>query len=268
MISRLSPDPRLHDGITSTYTRNQITHLLTTYYQFLSTLPLIEANDIVYPPPTGWVNLADSTLPFLRKSDEVISLLQHLPYIRKNGVAPYPISPDTFCLDYSSEDLLVPAKINSHEALMSVTKSIPEWVVPLTYPEDSNAGVWWLLDTSDGTVTDWGRHGFESDHNYTEDDPRRWRNECDRTLRLEELLEEWTEKFEKLEWIAFQGHGWVYMWYLPKEGANVESSEDVRECIAMQKIIRDYGWPDNFRRNECKQALFEWEKGTLYHHRS
>ncbi|PQE04305.1 Alpha beta hydrolase fold protein [Rutstroemia sp. NJR-2017a BBW] len=236
MASRLPADPRLHDG-TSTYDRNQITHLLTTYYQFLSTLPLIEAHDIVYPPPTGWINLANSTLPFLRKSDEVITLLQHLPYIRKNrGEAPYPISPDTFCLDYSSED---PKKVNSHQALISVTKSIPEWVVPLTYPEDSNAGVWWLLDTSDGTVTDWGRHGFESDYDYAEDDPRSWRNECDRTLRLEELLEEWKEKFESLEWIAFWRRGWVRMWYWtpPKTWENSEPSKAVRECLVCVQLL-------------------------------
>ena len=31
----------------------------------------------------------------------------------------------------------------------------------------------------------------------------------------------------------------------------------------MQDLVRSYGWPDDFKRDECKEALAEWEKHWL-----
>ncbi|RHZ68418.1 hypothetical protein CDV55_103534 [Aspergillus turcosus] len=48
----LPPDPRLKNP--STYNREQIIAAVTDFYQFLTTLPFVEPDDILHPPPEGW----------------------------------------------------------------------------------------------------------------------------------------------------------------------------------------------------------------------
>jgi hypothetical protein len=42
---------------------------------------------------------------------------------------------------------------------------------------------------------------------YEADDPRSWRNTCDETRKLIDLLAEWRINFETLKWVAFWGKG-------------------------------------------------------------
>lgn len=75
----LPPDPRLKNP--STYNREQIVAAVTDFYQFLTTLPYVEPDDILYPPPEGWPQITKDRLAFLNKTNEVIELLRHLPYL-------------------------------------------------------------------------------------------------------------------------------------------------------------------------------------------
>jgi len=91
---------------------------------------------------------------------------------------------------------------------------------------------------------------------YPADDARSWRNECELPAqRLADFLSKWKENYESLTWIGFPLAGWPNIW-------------DEESCIAedfkeMQGIMRSYGWPENFKLDECREALTEWEKQVL-----
>jgi len=42
----------------------------------------LRESDVIEPPEGGWPNITTDSLQDLGKTDEVISLLRHLPYIR------------------------------------------------------------------------------------------------------------------------------------------------------------------------------------------
>lgn len=57
------------------------------YYEFLTKMYLDES-EVIYPPKGGWpsiINAHPDALASLGKTDKVISLLAHLPYIRNEG---------------------------------------------------------------------------------------------------------------------------------------------------------------------------------------
>ena len=98
-------------------------------------------------------------------------------------------------------------------------------------------------------MTEWAHNdSIEPEVDYEDEDPRAWRNVCGETRLLEELLTEWREKFENLDWVASSEKVW-------DEEMNAENHGQ------LQKIIGEHGWPHNFfRREECKKALSAWDE--------
>lgn len=76
----------------SAYDRDAITQGLATYYKTLARACYFSPADIQFPPPGGWSNseLDVDALRVLRRSDKVIDLLRHIPYIKplKGGEDP------------------------------------------------------------------------------------------------------------------------------------------------------------------------------------
>jgi hypothetical protein len=62
-------------------------------------------------------------------------------------------------------------------------------------------------------VTEYNIQDDEEDR-YEDDDPRCWRNHCGgETKRLNELLDDWKNKYYTLEWMGHAMNGWpVIMW--------------------------------------------------------
>lgn len=155
---RLLPDPRV--GVTPTYNREVAIAAVTSFYQSLSKLPHFDPSDIIYPPPTGWPNITKETFSPYGKSDEVIELLRHLPYLKPwSGAKPrtyhghcnHLLAPDTLCINYSDEknQYLADGRIRDGEGSGPLWIEIPPWVVPLTRSVN-NYGIWLLFDTTDG----------------------------------------------------------------------------------------------------------------------
>lgn len=70
-----------------TYSREATIAAVTDYYESLTKLYL-KNSQVIFPPEAGWPSItsADSDiLATLGKSDEVLALLAHLPYIRRPG---------------------------------------------------------------------------------------------------------------------------------------------------------------------------------------
>ncbi|KAL2066091.1 hypothetical protein VTL71DRAFT_2162 [Oculimacula yallundae] len=260
MTTPNSPDPRF-DGRLLIYDPEAIKTALSGYYKALSKLPYVEESDVVSPPDDGWPHITVSKFSPLGKDESVIELLRNLPYLRNPGKEKgYAIAFGTFVINYSSNPFTQPLNVEEAKSMSPdlywEEKKIKPWVVPLTMSEDNVWGDWWLLDTTDGTVTAWAHNDtLEPVADYEFGDPRAWRNTCGETQLLEELLNKWREKFESLHWVAFTDPtGREKVW----TDEEIPRDHDTEQCEQLQKIIRDHGWPSDFRREECKEALQAW----------
>lgn len=108
------------------------------YYQFLTKMPFLEPSDILYPPPEGWPQITKERLA--KKSDEVIELLRHLPYVDSRREV-WQIMPDSRPCDY----------VNKHpkdyKPYTPGDFEFPPWVINLTFGGRYGKS---LFDTTDG----------------------------------------------------------------------------------------------------------------------
>ncbi|KAI1859898.1 uncharacterized protein JN550_011817 [Neoarthrinium moseri] len=71
------------------------------YYQFL-TKPYLPPSSIIEPPEGSWPQITKESIGHLGKTDEVIELLRHLPYIRDDGENETPeVAPGTRFVDWA-----------------------------------------------------------------------------------------------------------------------------------------------------------------------
>lgn len=63
------------------YSRQGTIAAITRYYKFLIDM-YMDSDVVEYPPETGWPEITPATMQAIGKTDEVIELLRHLPYIR------------------------------------------------------------------------------------------------------------------------------------------------------------------------------------------
>jgi len=241
---------------TPHYDREEVIATITDFYQFLSKLPWVEPDDILYPPEGGWPNITKENFNFLGKNDEVITLLKQLPYVRMDGEDEYQVAPETFPCDYRRNYFKSPSfgKGNMPYEVPPTEKGFefPPWVISLT--NGKKHGDWLLLDTTDGTAIRYQLPGGWPPE-YAEDDPRSWRNSCELPAeKLGDFLAKWKKNYEDLNWIGFPYAGFPNIW---------EEESCKSDFKDMQNLVRSFGWPANFRRDECKKALLEWEERVL-----
>jgi hypothetical protein len=272
-MSSGSQESDIEGASLPTYNQQEIITALRDFYIFLSPLPYIPPAAILTPPSTGWPNITPENFSTLRKNDNVISLLKHLPYIAQTADQ-YVIAPDTYPTDYRGQPFQHEVTVESAGRCLPLGDvEFPEWVVNLTH--GSRDGTYLMLDTTDGTVTEYNIQDTPEER-YSEIDPRKWRNECEGEARpLAELLAEWKDKYFRLEWMGHAQNGWpTVMWADPGDEnyGEVKVSEEfleLTECDCtceltealkqMRKIMRNYGWPDDFDREGCRRALADWD---------
>lgn len=80
--------------------RNGICAQLLKYYEFLTTLYLPQAA-LKLPPEEGWHFVTAERFAFLNKTDAVIDLYKHLPYISQDDEESYKIHYRTTAVDYT-----------------------------------------------------------------------------------------------------------------------------------------------------------------------
>jgi hypothetical protein len=83
------------------YSRDDTVAALLGFYRQILKLPYIDESDLITPPASGWNSIDEEALRAQGKTDSVIDLLRHLPYIhapRRDGPI---IAYDTVCTDYT-----------------------------------------------------------------------------------------------------------------------------------------------------------------------
>ncbi|KAL9580260.1 MAG: hypothetical protein Q9212_004601 [Teloschistes hypoglaucus] len=239
----------------SPYSLPQTLAAFHSFYNFLTTLPSdITPASILTPPSSahGWPSLTSHFLAPLRKTPSVITLLQHLPYIDENpGTAgSTQIAYETTAIDFrgpaarwSFEKDKIPGTMEPVGAGV-----IPEWVVCLS--GGGRDASWLLLDTREGTITDYIQQEAPERDEPGEDSPDFWR--AYHTGPIVQFLEEWKEKYRSLEWVV-----------LPDEYFDAVRIRWDKKTDEIRDIYRAHGWPDNFRRHDCREALLEWKRRQL-----
>lgn len=189
----------------SSYSLPQTLAAFHSFYDFLTTLPSdITPASILTPPPSahGWPSLTPHYLSPLRKTPAVTTLLQHLPYIAENpGTAgSTQIAYQTDAIDFRGPAARWSLEKDKIEGTMEPVGAgvIPEWVVCLS--GGGRDASWLLLDTREGTITDFVQQERPERDEPQPDSPDFWR--AYHTRPVVEFLEEWKDKYKSLEWVV------------------------------------------------------------------
>ncbi|KAL5349764.1 hypothetical protein ACLOAV_004796 [Pseudogymnoascus australis] len=246
-----------------TYSRDACISAFRDYYDFLTKMYLDES-DIVHPPAGGWPSITTAYLRDFGKSDEVISLLRSLPYIRhyspgREGLegAPY-----TKFADYQ--------QICQHPSgaadLKIVTEGedaytdVPDHVIGLTCGGRNNPV--FLLDTELGIVywvecyseiimnPKWkALMVLEDPCDYAPENKADWRYSGP-AWAVGDFFEILKDHFRMLHFVPQNG-SWVTDDFLP-EGKRRKGMTRM-----VQDVYREHGWPDleRYRKQECLEAV-------------
>lgn len=73
--------------VSSSYDRNELASSISSLYKLLTKLPYVDPKALVYPPneenKKGWTGINETELRKRGKTDGIIDLLRHLPYLRQ-----------------------------------------------------------------------------------------------------------------------------------------------------------------------------------------
>ncbi|KAG9682340.1 hypothetical protein KCU76_g13871, partial [Aureobasidium melanogenum] len=156
---------------------------------------------IVEPPEEGWPSITQDSLAGLEKTEAVIELLRHLPYIEPSEDYNTQVAFGTSVIDYREIGKYKVAEGKSFQFIPAGNEEFPPDVVVLTDEGEDYYGSLLLLDTKKGTATDYQpqaprKKGVPD----PEAAPEIWR--YSETLPVADLLALWEQKFRSLEWTA------------------------------------------------------------------
>ena len=123
------------------------------YYSFLSNdLGAIPSDCIVDAPGEGWPEISKSSLAGLEKTDAVIELLRHLPYINTSTNDNTQIAFSTSAIDYRAIGNYKVFEGQRSRFLPAGDKEFPPHVVVLTEEGEDYHGSLLLLDVENGKM--------------------------------------------------------------------------------------------------------------------
>ncbi len=134
------------------YSRDATVAAVRSFYQFLTTLPALSPSAIKEPPPSGWPDINTTSHRQLKKQDDVIDLLRHLPYIDEHADGCTQVAYGTSAIQYNGASVKWCFACDKIEGniVPAGCGQLPEYVAVLT--EGSRYGSWLLLDTQEGML--------------------------------------------------------------------------------------------------------------------
>ncbi|TPX16146.1 uncharacterized protein E0L32_004141 [Thyridium curvatum] len=254
-----------------TYSRTATIAAVSDYYRFLATMYL-ENSQVIYPPEGGWpsiVNADREVLQSLGKSDEVLALLAHLPYIRcpRNWNDDAEAAPGCVFADWQQliKRLGEPSSGFTGESVRIMTEGAeftelaPAHVVSLTAGDRENPVL--ILDTKLGIIhwedgcppelEDSGWFGERVDYEPDDDVPdeeAQWRYSAT-AWAIPDFFDALKAQFVELQWIPISQHC--------VRGVSGCGSDEVGMVAMLQDIYREHGWPDlgAYRKSKCLAAV-------------
>jgi hypothetical protein len=227
-----------------TYSRDATVQAFRDYFRLLSAM-YADESDVAEPPEDGWATINPNGWPNFDKTDKVIDLLRHLPYIS----AETNIAPDCEFVDWHTnradmdgEDLKEATEPDPDEA------KILSHIVGLT--PQSTRGLTFLLDTELGVMY-WRECMREAKVEIpeVEDDPYDWVDDglipedqvAWRTgsgiWEIGDFFEMLKANLKTLNFVPFRPDMVQATWY-------GRTAEDQETLEGVRKIYKDHGWPD------------------------
>lgn len=257
-----------------TYSRADTIAAFSGYYDFLVSM-YMKDSQVIRPPPGGWPGIANADpalVQSLGKTDEVLALLAHVPYIR----APYNWNDDAeaapACLfaDWPNlfSNLSNPRGSTTGDDLRVATEGpefkelAPPHVVGLAMGDRENPII--VLDTKLGIIhweecsSPWELEmdGYGKTVDYepdSEDDvPEEeadWRHSAP-AWAIPDFFEVLKDQFRTLHWIPISPQ-------TVRIAKNSEPLGSTGMSPMLQNIYRQHGWPDLavYRKAECMEAV-------------
>jgi hypothetical protein len=142
------------------HNRDVLVNCIKRYYELLVRAAYLDPNAIETPPPSGWTDeqLTVDILRALGRSEAVIDLLRHVPYIKYNPR--YEVWEVTIAINYlRSADRFKGAtaeeckwKTVDDFCLMPEDANWPAGFISLT---EGREAYWWIIDTDEGTTANY-----------------------------------------------------------------------------------------------------------------
>jgi hypothetical protein len=247
------------------YSRDECIAAVRDYYSFLTKMYLTES-DVIEPPGGGWPNINTDILQELDKTEEVISLLCYLPYIRspsddrdKAQGAPW-----CYFADWQSDihDLILSRASGEELKIMSEGASfyedVPPHVFGLTsggrdnpvYLIDTKLGIVHWPECPGGIKDDPSREPVEDDpYDYAPENEAEWRADAP-AWAIADFFEILKDQFRELKFLPISSRLVldVYATYGPDSAGMINMVQD---------IYREHAWPDlqQYRKVECLEAV-------------
>ncbi|KAF2162371.1 hypothetical protein M409DRAFT_58465 [Zasmidium cellare ATCC 36951] len=252
------------------YSRQACIDAVRDYYKFLILLHL-PGHYLVEPPEAGWPHITPENARCLGKTDEVVALLRHLPYLRADITTSWEAqgAPDTNFADWS--DILRMSMQKSwqqgeidedsrimSEGLVFEEDTVPAHVISLTYGAgnterfllDTDLGVIYWLDCRSEIkgftpMDSYPERVLDDAWDYAESDEEALWRDCG-AWAVVDFFEMLKHQFCKLNFYPV-GEGEVKdVWR-----AGTKKREEIRETF------RQHGWPDfeTYRIEECLAAI-------------
>ncbi|KAB8360886.1 hypothetical protein FH972_024619 [Carpinus fangiana] len=137
----------------STYSRNEVVSTLTAYYDFLTTL-YIPKSAVLYPPEGGWEFITQENYAFLEKTDTVIDLLRHIPYIDQEDTYDRHMFADMCApLDFRGEYARKHLGFEDNFGPISEEATLGPHAITIGQCVGGRNGTYLILDTERGTIT-------------------------------------------------------------------------------------------------------------------
>jgi hypothetical protein len=243
------------------YSEEATVTAVTDFFIFLTKMYLPDSA-VVHPPPGGWPTLA-SDLRNLGKSDTVLSLLSHLPYINEDGVDENKIpevTPSGRWADWHTFGIEARERNGDLEQYRVITEEptimehVPAHVVGLSASEHDT----FLLDTELGVVywyecdgrLRYGPRTIEDDpYEYCDDDEEaEWRADG-AAWPVADFFEVLKKEFRTLRWMPWN----EYDECITVMEAESSSRHQRNPVPAIQAVYRRHGWPHGpeYRKEAC-----------------
>ncbi|KAF3000662.1 hypothetical protein E8E13_000163 [Curvularia kusanoi] len=240
------------------YSRDHCIAAIQDYYSFLTKMYLDE-DLLLEPPEGGWPNTTAKNMRGFDKTDEVLALLRHLPYIDSgnNGIAHG--SARCFFADWPSlagNDPKRDASTLKWTIEDDFDDEVPAHVVGLTSSDNDLS--FFLLDTKLGIVH-WRACPHQWRYNQVRekitDDPddyapgEAWRGDAP-AWAIVDFFEILKDHLRTLNFVPISNRNVLYA-----ESGNPEL--DAGAIPMVKKIYRAHGWPDleEYRKEECLMAI-------------
>ncbi|KAF2995703.1 hypothetical protein E8E13_003944 [Curvularia kusanoi] len=221
------------------YSRDATVQAFRDYFKFLMAMYLDESV-VVEPPEDGWDTINPIGWANFDKTDKVIDLLRHLPYINMD----INIAPDCEFVDWHT----IPVEMDGTDIKEATEPdpedaTIPFHIVGLTL--QNTRGLTFLLDTELGVIY-WRECMSEAKNEILEVEWRAGSGIWEITGFFEMLK----ANFKSLNFVPFRPDKFKAAWY----GRSAEAQETLE---GVQKIYKDHGWPDlmRYRKDDCLAAI-------------